>query len=54
MQLDGWVEGYNTERPHQGIGMVPPFERLRLAVTEPAMPTTSITRPIRDGLAKGE
>jgi hypothetical protein len=25
--LDAWVAGYNTERPHQGIGMVPPRER---------------------------
>ncbi len=33
--LDGWVEYYNTERPHQGIGMVPPVERFRLAVAEP-------------------
>jgi transposase InsO family protein len=23
--LDAWVEHYNTERPHQGIGMVPPL-----------------------------
>lgn len=35
-QLDAWVEHYNHERPHQGIGMVPPFERFRLAAHEPA------------------
>ncbi len=35
-QLDVWVDYYNHQRPHQGIGMVPPFERFRLAVTEPA------------------
>ena len=29
--LDAWVVGYNTERPHQSIGMVPPLERFRLA-----------------------
>jgi transposase InsO family protein len=29
--LDAWVEHYNTERPHQSIGMVPPLERFRLA-----------------------
>ena len=29
--LDAWVEHYNTERPHQGIGMVAPVERFRLA-----------------------
>jgi transposase InsO family protein len=35
-QLDGWVEHYNHQRPHQGIGMVPPFERFRLAQAGPA------------------
>jgi Integrase core domain len=29
--IDEWVEHYNTRRPHQGIGMVPPMERFRLA-----------------------
>ena len=29
--LDAWVEHYNTERPHQSVGMVPPAERFRLA-----------------------
>ena len=29
--LDGWVEHYNTERPHQSIGMVPPTQRFALA-----------------------
>jgi hypothetical protein len=33
--IDGWVVGYNTERPHQGIGMVPPIRRFELAVAEP-------------------
>jgi transposase InsO family protein len=31
VQLDAWVELYNHVRPHQGIGMVPPIERFRLA-----------------------
>jgi transposase InsO family protein len=35
-ELDVWVEHYNHDRPHQGIGMVAPWERFRLAVTEPA------------------
>lgn len=35
-QLNAWVEHYNHQRPHQGIGMVPPFERFRLAEAEPA------------------
>ena len=29
--LDRWVEHYNAERPHQGIGMVPPAKRFALA-----------------------
>jgi transposase InsO family protein len=29
--LDVWVVEYNTERPHQSIGMVPPIERFKLA-----------------------
>jgi hypothetical protein len=36
-QLDGWVELYNHVRPHQGIGMVPPIERFRLANPEPSV-----------------
>ena len=47
--VDAWVWHYNHERPHQGIGMVTPFERFRLAdpdafegpVPEPAGPVTS-------------
>ncbi len=34
-ELDEWVERYNTARPHQGIGMVPPVRRFELAVVEP-------------------
>lgn len=33
--IDGWVVEYNTVRPHQGIGMVPPIRRFELAVAEP-------------------
>ena len=33
--MDEWVEYYNRERPHQGIGMVPPIRRFELAVLEP-------------------
>jgi hypothetical protein len=29
--LDAWVHHYNTERPHQSIGMVAPLERFALA-----------------------
>jgi hypothetical protein len=30
--LDGWVHRYNTERPHQSLGMRAPAERFALAV----------------------
>jgi transposase InsO family protein len=30
-ELDAWITWYNTERPHQGIGMVPPEKRFALA-----------------------
>ena len=30
-ELDGWVTHYNTEHPHQGIGMVAPAKRFALA-----------------------
>ena len=33
--LDGWVHEYNTERPHQSLGMRPPAERFALAAPGP-------------------
>jgi hypothetical protein len=33
--IDEWVTYYNSERPHQGIGMVPPIRRFELADPEP-------------------
>lgn len=33
--IDGWVVEYNNERPHQGIGDVPPIRRFELATPEP-------------------
>jgi len=37
-ELDAWVTWYNTERPHQGIGMVPPDWRFSLAASDAAPP----------------
>jgi Integrase core domain len=33
--LDAWVVQYNTERPHQALGMRPPVERFQLAAPTP-------------------
>ena len=33
--IDGWGVEYNTERPHQGIGDVPPIRRFELADPQP-------------------
>ena len=32
--LDAWVGYYNTERPHQALGMRPPIDRFRLAAPQ--------------------
>jgi transposase InsO family protein len=44
-QLDRWVNGYNHERRHQGIGDVVPWERFRLANNEPAEPVEAVDEP---------
>jgi transposase InsO family protein len=54
--LDAWVSYYNTERPHQALGMRPPIDRFRLAgsavetVVEaapiPALIERSVVQPI--------
>ena len=36
--LDVWLESYNCERPHQGIGMVAPAQRFALAAAEHLAP----------------
>jgi transposase InsO family protein len=41
--LDGWVRHYNYERPHQSLGMVPPWQRFQLAGERPKMATTTNT-----------
>ena len=54
--LDAWVVHYNTERPHQALGMRPPIERFQLAagpgvetVVEPgavpAVPPAAVVEP---------
>jgi len=40
--LDAWVESYNSERPHQGIGMACPAERFAAAALEPAPPVVAL------------
>lgn len=44
--IDAWVVEYNTQRPHQGIGMVPPVRRFELAVAEPFEVATSDDVPL--------
>lgn len=39
--LDNWVEDYNTERPHQSLGMCPPVDRFRLAAAEKVVPAVA-------------
>jgi transposase InsO family protein len=34
--LDAWVDHYNTERPHQALGMRPPIDRFALAPQTPS------------------
>jgi transposase InsO family protein len=41
-ELDAWVEHYNHDRPHQSLGMVAPWERFRLAKTEPGAVADSV------------
>jgi len=43
--FDVWVVEYNTERPHQGIGMVPPVKRFELAVAQPFEVVTGADQP---------
>ncbi|MEY2591176.1 MAG: hypothetical protein QOJ67_3160 [Acidimicrobiaceae bacterium] len=56
--LDAWVADYNTNRPHQSLGMLAPNQRFQLRpdntlpVQEPAPPTgTTVTRKVaRNGV----
>jgi hypothetical protein len=44
-RLDAWVLSYNEERPHQGIGMVPPAKRFALAAAEASSPVACSLDP---------
>jgi len=43
--LDGWVNEYNAERPHQSCGGRPPIERFRLANRSLAADTSGTVAP---------
>jgi transposase InsO family protein len=45
--LDRWVEGYNTLRPHQALGMATPAERFGAKGSRPPAPTAPSSRPTR-------
>ena len=45
-KLNVWVAHYNTQRPHQGIGMVPSVRRFELAVSEPYEPVAVADIPV--------
>lgn len=42
-ELDEWVDDYNTRRPHQAIGMIPPAQRFG---QQPSATVTPLTRPL--------
>jgi transposase InsO family protein len=48
--IDKWVVEYNTDRPHQGIGGVPPIRRFELAVTDPFEVIRSEDEPTFDSV----
>ncbi len=50
-ELDEWVVDYNTNRPHQAIGMVPPAERF---AQQPVATVTPIARPIQRPDVRGD
>jgi len=43
--IDAWVEHYNHERPHQGIGMVAPIRRFELAAVSQREAVEAPPRP---------
>ena len=51
--LDAWVAYYNTERPHQALGMRPPNERFRLAARSLIPPSKPVFEPAQLPRAAG-
>jgi transposase InsO family protein len=47
--LDAWVVDYNTNRPHQALGMLAPIARFRPEQAEPPAPALKLDGPPRDG-----
>jgi hypothetical protein len=45
--LDAWVDHYNTERPHQALGMRPPTDRFRLAAPQADAGVEAVLEPAR-------
>jgi transposase InsO family protein len=43
--LDMWVVHYNTERPHQALGMRPPMDRFRLAAPQAVAAVDAVLEP---------
>ena len=43
--LDGWVNKYNTVRPHQSVGMCPPLQRFQLRQRAPAAVDPGVVVP---------
>ena len=52
--LDGWVEQYNTARPHQSCGGRPPAERFALAGRDITADDSAIASPPAARLAAGK
>lgn len=48
-ELDEWVGGYNHQRPHSAIGMVPPIERFATRPSPPRPPHETVVEPDRSG-----
>ena len=51
--LDAWVNHYNTERPHQALGMRPPIERFQLAAAVGGDRRRARAEPAVDRAASG-